>query len=203
MEADPDFDLLVAWREGDPAAGNLLFDRHFRSLHRFFRNKSSNEVDDLVQQTFLACVEARDRFQGHSSFRTYLFAAARNILFKSYRRAAVQAGCDPGELTLEAVGPTPSSALGRKADERILLSALRRLSLDNQIAIELYHFEGMTGPQLAEVLGLPEPAVRSRLRRALEQLREHAAAVAEDPTALADTQSRISQWARDVRGEVA
>ena len=91
----------------------------------------------------------------------------------------------------------------RKADERILLSALRRLSLDNQIAIELYHFEGMTGPQLAEVLDLPEPAVRSRLRRALEQLREHAAAVADDPNALADTQSRISQWARDVRGEVA
>ncbi|MFO0633263.1 MAG: sigma-70 family RNA polymerase sigma factor [Nannocystaceae bacterium] len=78
---DLDLELLEAWRGGDAKAGNALFDRYFDAVFRFFRNKVADHADDLVQQTFLALVQARDRFRGDSSFRTYLFTAARSKLF--------------------------------------------------------------------------------------------------------------------------
>ena len=81
-----DIDLLDAWRAGDPRAGNELFNRHFDSVCRFFANKAGNEVDDLIQRTFLACVEGRDRFRGDASFRGYLFGVARNVLHARLQR---------------------------------------------------------------------------------------------------------------------
>ena len=66
---DDDDDLLERWRAGDKRAGNALFERHFRSLVRFFRNKVSTGIEDLVQETLLACVRGRDRLRDDGSFR--------------------------------------------------------------------------------------------------------------------------------------
>ncbi|MEX1364513.1 MAG: sigma-70 family RNA polymerase sigma factor, partial [Nannocystaceae bacterium] len=80
--------LLEQWRAGDAGAGNTLFERHFDTIARFVKNKVSHqgELEDLVQQVFLRCVEGRDRFEGRSSFRTYLFAVAHNTLLEHFRR---------------------------------------------------------------------------------------------------------------------
>jgi ADYC domain len=72
--SDPDLGLLARWRDGDSAAGQELFKRHFESLYRFFRNKCAGHCDELVQSTLLACLEAKQQFRGDSRFRTYLFA---------------------------------------------------------------------------------------------------------------------------------
>src|SRR3954463_11182439 len=77
-----DLDLLVAWRAGDAAAGQVLFKRHFRKVYRFFETKCGAEADELVQATFLACVRAKDQFRGESSFATYLFTVARHELYR-------------------------------------------------------------------------------------------------------------------------
>ena len=80
-----DAELLEQWRAGDRKAGEALFDRHFDAVARFFRNKVDRGIDDLIQRTFLACVESRDRFRGDSSFRTYAFAVGRHVLGKPGR----------------------------------------------------------------------------------------------------------------------
>ena len=72
-----DSELIAAWRCGDAAAGQALFARHFDGLYRFFRTKCGDDADELVQATLLACVSARAQFRGEASFRTYLFAIAR------------------------------------------------------------------------------------------------------------------------------
>ena len=72
-----DHDLLLAWRSGDAAAGQRLIERHLEPIHRFFSNKVPGATDDLVQKTFLACVEAVEAFEGRASFRSYLFGIAR------------------------------------------------------------------------------------------------------------------------------
>jgi RNA polymerase sigma-70 factor (ECF subfamily) len=56
MDDDPQ--LLAAWCAGDKQAGAALVERHFASIYRFFRNKVAGEVDDLVQRTFMSCLEA-------------------------------------------------------------------------------------------------------------------------------------------------
>ena len=84
--ADDDLALLDQWCAGDGAAGNLLFKRHFEAVYRFFEHKTGGDIDDLVQETFLACMKSRDSFRRQSSFRTYLFAIARHVLFGYWRK---------------------------------------------------------------------------------------------------------------------
>ncbi|MEM6997249.1 MAG: sigma factor, partial [Myxococcota bacterium] len=72
-----DLQLWRGWRDGDAASGNELVQRHFTSIFRFFRGKVPAHADELTQQTFLACIEAKDRFRDGNSFRSYLFGIAR------------------------------------------------------------------------------------------------------------------------------
>src|SRR6476619_1575545 len=85
---EDDLILLDRWCAGDRVAGNLLFRRHFEALCRFFEHKTDGDIDDLVQETFLACLRGRETFRRQSSFRTYLFAIARHTLFGYWRRRA-------------------------------------------------------------------------------------------------------------------
>jgi RNA polymerase sigma-70 factor (ECF subfamily) len=82
---DPDLGLLEKWCTGDSNAGQELFTRHFADIYRFFEHKVGPDADDLAQQTFMACVSSRDRFRRRSTFRTYLFAIARNQLYSGFR----------------------------------------------------------------------------------------------------------------------
>lgn len=168
-----DFELLETWRNGDAAAGNELFARHFRSLARFFFNKvDEDEVEDLIQRTFLACVESRDNFRQQSSFRTYLFAVARNELLMHFRRARGRQKVDLSSESVMALGTSPSRAVVRAQEQQRLLTALRELTADQQTLIELHYWEGLGGPELAEVFGIDPTTVRTRLHRTRRALRD-------------------------------
>jgi RNA polymerase sigma-70 factor (ECF subfamily) len=158
-----DRDLLDGWRAGDAAAGSELFERHFDALYRFFRGKAEGGVDDLVQETFLACLRSRDALRGEASFRTYLFTVARHELYAYWRNRQRRAGdVDVGEISLADLATSPSGVVARKAEHQLLLRALRAIPLDLQIALELHFWQGLTGPELAVVLEVPEGTVRSR-----------------------------------------
>lgn len=198
-----DFELLDAWRAGDRAAGSALFDRYFDSLFRFFRNKVTEGADDLVQQTFLACVKSRDRFRGDSSFRTYLFTAARSKLYDYLdRRRKEGDAVDYGVTSCADLGISPSGIVARNQRQRLLLLALRELPIDLQIALELYYFEQIRGPELAQVLGVPEGTVRSRLRRGLEILRARLQELANGPARAESSVEDIEAWAAELRDQV-
>ncbi len=168
-----DLELLSAWRGGDTQAGNALCKRHVDALYRFFRTKVSTGAEDLVQHTLTAAVEARDRFAEQGSFKSYLFGIARNLLKAEFRRRMKwERDPDFSSQSIEDCNPSPSTAV-REAQQRDLLTrAMRRIPVDYQIALELYYWENLSGPELAGVLGLSEPGIRSRLRRAKEALRE-------------------------------
>jgi RNA polymerase sigma factor (sigma-70 family) len=169
-----DAELLEAWRRGDGAAGHELFVRHAGSVSRFFRNKIDTDLDDLVQRTFLACVESRDRVRDGSSFRAYVLRIARNELINHYaarQRAAARA--DPLTTSILDFGASPSVMVAAGERDLALLTALRRLPLDLQTALELYYWEELGTAELGEVLGIPQGTVKSRLSRAREHLRVH------------------------------
>ncbi|NVB37967.1 sigma-70 family RNA polymerase sigma factor [Pseudenhygromyxa sp. WMMC2535] len=201
--AKSDLELLDAWREGDTRAGNELFNRHFDSVCRFFANKAPNEVDDLIQRTFLACVEGRDRYRGEASFRGYLFGVARNVLRRYYRdKRYHEARFDPLIASMHDLGPGPSLIIADKREQEILLQALRRLPMDHQITLELYYWENMSGSELAQVLDIPEGTVRGRIRRAKQLLEAALAELAESPQQLESTVANLEGWARDLRQRV-
>lgn len=197
--SDDDLALLDAWRQGDAKAGEALFERHFDAVFRFMRNKVGDPAEDLVQDAFLACVKGRDRFRKDASFRTYLFAAARNIVYEHWRKRSKGTTTELNEASAHDLGPSPSSLMGHKDDERLLVMALRRIPLEFQMAIELYYVEGLKSREVADVLDIPHATVRSRLRRGLDQVREWVQKLAESPEALSTTMSRLDAWAADVR----
>jgi RNA polymerase sigma factor (sigma-70 family) len=182
-----DTDLLAAWREGDRGAGDELIRRHFASICRFFRSKLGDNVEDLVQRVFLDCVESRDRI-GPDGFRPYLFATARNRLCDHLRRRyRLGEQVDLAAQSVADLGTSPSSALARNQEERLLLQALRALPLDQQILLELAYWEGMAGHEIAAVLTVAENTVRSRLSRARAALRERVERLAATPELCAAT----------------
>jgi RNA polymerase sigma factor (sigma-70 family) len=194
-----DFELLEAWRQGDAKAGNQLFDRYFDVLFRFFRNKVSEGAEDLVQQTFLALVQSRDSFRGDSSFRTYLFTAARSKLYTYLDRRARDGVVDYGITSCLDLGISPSAAYEKNQQHRELLQALRMLPVDLQVALELFYFERVRGPELAAVIGVPEGTVRSRLRRGRELLRERLLELQRSPALVESTLTDLDQWAAQQR----
>jgi len=197
---DDDFELLKAWRTGDREAGNALFDRHFDRLYRFFRNKVSDGAEDLVQQTFMACVQARDHFRGDASFQTYLYTAARSKLFTHLRRRRRRDDpIDWGVTSCADLGVSPSGAVAKQEQQQLLLAALRKLPLEMQIALELFYFEQIRGPQLAALLEVPEGTVRSRLRRGRELLKDRLERLADDNALVESTMSDLEGWAAKIR----
>lgn len=195
-----DRELLAAWAQGDQDAGETLIERHFDALYRFLEMSAPSQAEDLLQDTFLACVEGHSTFRGDSSFRTFLFGIARNKVLMFWRgRAQRGTTLDFEELSLADLDASPTNVVARRQEEQALLTALRRIPIQAQLLLMLFYWEGLRGPQLAEVLEIPEGTVRTRIRRARELL-EGAMAAEHVPDALArSTLGDLERWAASLR----
>lgn len=201
---EDDSELLRRWRDGDRAAGNALFKRHFAGIYRFFRNKVDSQVEDLVQRTFAVCVESRDRFRGEASVRTYLFGIARNILFDHIRRGRRSGEpVDPEQVSIIDLGASPSSRLAARAEEVLLVRALRTIPVAQQVILELVYWEHFTGPELGVFLGVPEDTARSRLRRARQLLEAAMTRLSANPALVSSTLDNLDVWTADLREKMA
>jgi RNA polymerase sigma factor (sigma-70 family) len=199
-----DIELFRAWRAGDRQAGSLLFARHFDSIYRFFRNKLDGDIEDLVQRTFVACVEGRERFREESSFRTYLFAVAHNLLREHLRRKRrAPAQLDLDSTSVVDLGASPLTLVVARAEEKVLLQALRRIPVESQVILELYFWEKLTGAEIGAILGVVEDTARSRIRKAKKLLETMIRQLEAAPRDLESTLSNLDQWAEAVRGRLA
>lgn len=178
---DDDFALVHRWRDGDGAAGNQLFHRHFAAIRRFFRHKVANEdAEDLIQRTLLQCVESVDGYRGDGSFRAYLYSIARFVFLAHVRQRQRDDQRREPDLSVSSVldlGPSPSAAAVVHEQHGLLIEAMKRIPVDFQITLELSYWEHLSGPEIAEVLGISATTVRTRLLRARTALREALAAL--------------------------
>ena len=198
-----DAELLSAWRLGDARAGQQLFERHYDAIARFFYNKAGDQAPDLIQRTFLVCVEAQLRMREGTSFRAFLFGIARNVLFDHYRKRRRDGErIDFAVHTVEDLAPTPGSLLAREQEIQLLLQALRRIPLEAQVTLELYYWEGLSARELSEILELPEGTTRTRLRRARQLLDRQLRRLARSPRLLASTVSDLESWIQRIREHV-
>lgn len=199
-----DLVLLQAWRGGDEAAGRELFARYFDSVFRFFRNKVDEAAEDLTQQTFMGLVQGKDRFRGDASFRTYVFMIARKRLYSYLRKTqrsdapVAWGGSSVADLGLAS----PSMAVARHQEQRLLLLALRRLPVEMQVALELFYWEELTVTEIAEVLETPVGTVKSRLQRARARLDAVIEQLAGSDALLRSTMDDFARWAKELRGQL-
>lgn len=167
---DSDLALLESWRAGNKQAGEDLFARHFADIYRFFEHKTGGEADELAQQTFMACVASRDNFRAKSTFRTYLFAIARNQLYSHLRRGPQRAQVDFAITSLAEVVTSLATRMGRAQEIEQLRVALGELPAEDQLLLELHYWHELDAAALGEVFELSAGAIRVRLLRARRAL---------------------------------
>lgn len=201
-----DADLVTEWRSGDSDAGEVLIERHYDAIVRFFRTKTDVGAEDLVQRTFLVCSEKLHAYAGAASFRAFLFGIARNVLFEHLRSRTRDGRPDAalGASAIVDLAPGVSTLAFRRAEQRALVDALQRIPLELQLVVELYYWEELGIEDLAQLLEIPEGTVKSRLHRARALLREtmtQAPGTAREGSA----QLQLDAWAarfRDQRPEL-
>jgi len=168
-----DVELLVAWRAGDKNAGNALLQRHFVSVYRYFEANVGDDVEDLTQRTFEACIAARDRLRDDASFRAYLFGIARKQLLRHFERGYPKGTTvSPSQVPIRDVRTSPSGAVARLDHQQLLLRGLAEIPLEFKSVLELFYWEDKKIPEVAEELGIAIGTVKSRLFRGKALLKE-------------------------------
>lgn len=204
-----DWALLQEVERGNRRAGAIFLDRNSGLMSRFFRNKVPNpeDADELVSETLMACVKAAAGTKTiEGAFRPYLFGVAVKVLHSHLRRQYKRQRelDDFDELCVgEADEATPSIALVKKSETRLLVRALRRIPLKYQMVLEMQFFEEMSGPQISELLGIPLPTVYTYQARGKKRLQEVVTELAENPSLAKSTMMGIQTWAEDVRAHIS
>lgn len=203
-----DWELLDAWRTGDRNAGQALVSRCLGILTRFFYNKVSDpdDVAELVSETIFACVKNKEQVNTPESFRGFLFATAMNVLYRYYRKKAKRRR-ELADFEDICVGEaahfrSPAARFEMQQQSRLLVRALRRVSLDQQIVLELSYIEQLSGQQIAALLQVPAQTVYTRLRRGKERLRTIIGELATTPELAESTLMGLETWAQRVRGQI-
>jgi RNA polymerase sigma-70 factor (ECF subfamily) len=178
---DPDAELVASWQAGDLGAFERLVRRHerrvFRLLYRMLGTRE--EAEDATQDVFLSLHRHGRRFRRESRFSTFLYRVAANAALNRRRslgraRARVEELGRRHELGDEgpSAAPDPESALHGARIQQAVQQALQELPRDLRMAVVLFDLEGRPYKEIAEVLGVPEGTVKSRIHRGRSALRE-------------------------------
>lgn len=166
--SDPE--LMSQLARGEIGALGDLYDRYHAPLRRFLARATagSDDVDDLLHQTFLAAVKAAPRYDGRPSCRSWLVGIAAQHLRR--RRAAFgRLFAVLASLThRRAASNDPRPALEARPD---VDRALARLSEAKRITFLMAEVEGCTCEEIAEALAIPIGTVWTRLHAARRELR--------------------------------
>jgi len=201
-----DWPLYWRWSAGDRRSAAVLVERYSSLLQRFFRNKvrDTEAVSELISETMLGCLSAVDRAEASGPFRSFLFGVAMNNLRvyirRSYKRQREVDDFD--EVCVGEEADTPTGLVCRHGETRLLVRALRRIPMKFQIVLELQFFEEMSGPDIAELLGMPQATVYTNQRRGKERLQAKLEELAESPGQAQSTLVGLETWVNDIRAQV-
>jgi RNA polymerase sigma-70 factor, ECF subfamily len=184
---DPDVRLMLQVRDDSAAAFEELVSRYQGRLLTVLRHLvgSREQAEDLAQDVFLRVYRARKSYQPGAKFSTWLYTIANHAAANSLRtrsrhpEVTLQArdsgpmGARPLDKLLQASsGQMPARQLDKAEMREIVQLALGSLGERQRMAVLLSKFEGMSYSEIAEVMELSPPAVKSLLSRARENLRE-------------------------------
>src|SRR5919201_2131729 len=192
-----DEELLAAYQQGDPGAFETLLRRHRAPLFTFLLRMLGDreKAEDLAQETFLRIVKGAQAWERRARFQTWLFTIARNLCVDQSRRdrfrradsldAEGPDGEPPLVESVPGAGIDPERAAASAKVRPLLQRALLSLPAEQREVFMLREQAGVPFREIAEMTGVNENTVKSRMRYALEGLRKAlaAAGVPEDEAA--------------------
>ena len=180
--------LLQKYQQGDRAAFGELLQRHRRPVFNFILRYlgDRNQAEDLLQEVFLRIVQGAGDFKGESKFTTWLYTIARNLCIDTARKMVFRrhASLDaPTRASDDGDGPSlmdriPNTgamvdreAIGRELQPQ-LARAVEALVHEQREVFVMREYLALPFKEIADIVGVPENTVKSRMRYALEKLRE-------------------------------
>lgn len=164
-----DTELIAQIARGQQAALGALYDRHSSLLLAVLKRvlRDTQEAEDVLHEVFLEVWQhAADFDPGRGSVRSWLVMRARSRGLDRWRVLVRQRG-----LAQEALLPNEATSTA-SAENLSVRRALSNLSPELRSLLELGYFEGMSSAEIAAHEGLPVGTVKSRVARALAELRE-------------------------------
>jgi RNA polymerase sigma-70 factor (ECF subfamily) len=176
-----DIRLMRLVADGDTAAFESLIGRHQALVAGTVARMlgSNSEVEDITQQVFIRVWRSAGRYVARAKFTTWLLKITRNLVFNEMRRAKrhphvpVQIDPEVEELPLkDETTETPDATLLHTELQREIESAITQLPDTQRMALVLRRYEDLSYEEIADILELSLPAVKSLLFRARTELRE-------------------------------
>jgi RNA polymerase sigma-70 factor (ECF subfamily) len=164
--------LIERIAAGDKSAIRTLFERHHVKVYRFVLRivRDAALAEDTVSETFIDAWQHADRFEGRSSVSSWLLGIARHRALDAARRRPTESlECDAAE---NAVDPArdPEAELGHKDTGAVVRGALAALSREHAEIIDLVYYHEKSIREIAEILGIPESTVKTRMFYARKRL---------------------------------
>lgn len=173
-----------AWPEvghASVAAGpdlEAIFRAHFDDVYRIVRHllgpsAPRADVDDVAQLVFIAVQKALPSFRGESKTSTWIYGIASRVVLsqlRSWRRQYRLKKALEEEHARLAPIKTPEQAIAQRQEALVVWSCLLRVSPKKRVVYVLHELEQLSGPEIAEMLGVPEGTVWTRLHHARREL---------------------------------
>jgi RNA polymerase sigma-70 factor (ECF subfamily) len=172
LAKDGDAALVRAAQRGSQEGVETLVRRHWDRAHRaaFLIVRDPGTAEDIAQEALLAAIRAIDGFDRRRPFAPWLHRIVVNRALDSLR-----ANRRRSELSVERVPePTAADRVATATESDLsgpLATALEQLDPESRAVVVLRHVLDYRSAEIAAMLDLPAPTVRTRLRRALERLR--------------------------------
>ncbi len=182
QEADADWAVVRRVQAGDVAAFDQLIVKYRERVYSVVYNLCGNREDgaDLAQTTFIKAFQSINRFQGQSSFFTWLYRIAVNATLTHLRKNRLRTFFSFEKITEEDRASEVIDALTDKtgADRELFVKelqeklneALQKLSIKHRMVITLFEIDGLSHNEIAEIMGCSVGTVRSRLHYAKQLL---------------------------------
>jgi RNA polymerase sigma-70 factor (ECF subfamily) len=176
-----DVRLMQLVAGGDTTAFEQLIERHQTLIAGTVARMlgSNSEVEDIAQQVFIRVWKSAGRYVARAKFTTWLLKITRNLVFNEMRRAKrhphlpVQMEPEADEIPLkDEATATPDATLLQAELEQAIEKAIALLPETQRMALILRRYEELSYEEIADVLDLSVPAVKSLLFRARTELRE-------------------------------
>lgn len=163
--------LLKRIGAGDRAAFEEIYRAFERPLYRFILSKLNDphEAADILHDVFLEIWRAADRFEGRSKVQTWVFGIAwRKVIDQLRKGGRITLTDTPPDIADDAPNAAACMAAGQEAEH--IRHCLRELTEDHRMAITLAFYEDMNYGQIAEIAGVPEGTIKTRVFHAKKLL---------------------------------
>jgi RNA polymerase sigma-70 factor (ECF subfamily) len=160
---------------GDKTVCHAVISEFLPSLVAFFRGMgmASSVAEDLAQETFLEFWRSLSSFRGESSLKTWLFVIGRRVAWRHIRKKRLPVAKEDEQIwdELDDGGHKQDELLWKREQKEQLAACVASLPASHKEVLLLHYMEELSIREVATVLSIAEGTVKSRLNRALGQLR--------------------------------